>query len=339
MKPVTIQRLSATILFTAAIAGALLANAVPALLAGLLAFALTSNLLARLRKGKSSRWIVSHELHASLVVGLGSMIFLAVLGAGIVKLLGGETLQGLLLTLANAVKEIKQYLPVDVAARLPDSVLSLKELVSEQLTAHAGVLAGVSTHVLHSLVLTVVGWLIGVLAAVRVVTDPAAHASAPAFQESWAGLWHRMGIVFEGVAFAQAKIAALNAFLSAVFLLVVAPLAGWHIPYSKTLVLATFICGLLPIVGNLVSNTMVVLLALGVSLPAAIAALVFLVVIHKLEYFFSARIQGQHIGAQAWELMIALFLFEILFGAAGMVAAPIVYAFVKNELRLNKWIA
>jgi predicted PurR-regulated permease PerM len=161
----------------------------------------------------------------------------------------------------------------------------------------------------------------------------------PLFADTWFGLWHRLGQAFSRVATAQVKIAAINAFLTGVFLLVVCPWLGWHIPYAKTLILATFVTSLLPVVGNLISNTMICVLALSVSPQAALAALVFLVVVHKLEYFAAARIQGHEIGAQTWELLIMLFAFEALFGPAGMVAAPIFYAFVKTELRRSKWLS
>ena len=61
-------------------------------------------------------------------------------------------------------------------------------------------------------------------------------------------------------------------------------------------------------------------------------------IVHKLEYLLNARIQGQQIGAQAWELLIVLFAFEALFGVTGMVLAPVLYAFFKGELRRVGWL-
>jgi predicted PurR-regulated permease PerM len=57
------------------------------------------------------------------------------------------------------------------------------------------------------------------------------------------------------------------------------------------------------------------------------------VVIHKFEYFLNARIVGGQIRANAWELLIAMLLMESVFGIAGIVAAPIFYAYIKSELR------
>jgi predicted PurR-regulated permease PerM len=51
--------------------------------------------------------------------------------------------------------------------------------------------------------------------------------------------------------------------------------------------------------------------------------LAFFIVIHKLEYFLSARAVGTPIRARAWELLIAMLIMETLFGIAGLVAAPV----------------
>jgi predicted PurR-regulated permease PerM len=56
------------------------------------------------------------------------------------------------------------------------------------------------------------------------------------------------------------------------------------------------------------------------------------VVIHKLEYFLNATIVGSRIHARAWELLVAMLVMEAAFGLAGLIAAPIYYAYVKNEL-------
>jgi len=73
-------------------------------------------------------------------------------------------------------------------------------------------------------------------------------------------------------------------------------------------------------------------ISLSVSPQLAVASLVFLVVVHKLEYFLNARIVGGQIHARAWELLTAMLLMEAAFGVAGLVAAPIYYAYVKDEL-------
>jgi predicted PurR-regulated permease PerM len=113
---------------------------------------------------------------------------------------------------------------------------------------------------------------------------------------------------------------------------------GVELPFTKTLILITFIVGLLPVVGNLISNTVIVVVSMSHSLGVALGSLLFLVVIHKLEYFLNARIVGGQIRAQAWELLVAMLTMEAAFGIAGIIAAPIYYAYIKSECRINKWI-
>ena len=108
---------------------------------------------------------------------------------------------------------------------------------------------------------------------------------------------------------------------------------GIHLPLVKTMVAITFIVGLIPVVGNLVSNSVIVVVSLSHSLSIAIGSLLFLVIIHKFEYFLNARIVGSQIRANAWELLIAMMAMEAAFGLAGIVAAPIYYAYIKAELR------
>lgn len=334
-----IQRIAAYVVFAGALLAALSLHGTAALLAGLLAYVLTRSLLGWLKKYPLPRFLLSHEAVAAFLVGFWSLVALGAVGIGVARLLGGESVHDLLMTVSETLQQSKQFLPEDMAASLPDSVIAIKELASEGLKSHAGVVAGISTQALHGIVLMLVGWIVGVLAAVSTVEkslEP--QETEPLFSRTWLALWDRLAAAFAHVAFAQCKIAALNAAMTGIFLLVVCPLLGWNLPYAKTLVLVTFLCSLIPVVGNLVSNTAICTLALGVSMTAALTALAFLVIVHKLEYFMNARIQGHEIGAKAWELLIILFGFEIVFGPVGMAAAPVFYAFVKNELRYHRWL-
>jgi predicted PurR-regulated permease PerM len=97
------------------------------------------------------------------------------------------------------------------------------------------------------------------------------------------------------------------------------------------MVAVTFVAGLIPVLGNLISNGVIVIVSSSVSPQVAVAALVFLVVIHKLEYFLNARIVGSQVKAHAWELLLAMLVMETAFGVAGVVFAPILYAYVKAK--------
>ena len=142
----------------------------------------------------------------------------------------------------------------------------------------------------------------------------------------------KLGGAFRRVVFAQVRISLINTVFTAIYLAVVLPLFGVNLPLVKTMIAITFIAGLLPVIGNLISNTVIVIVSLAYSPYVAIASLTFLVVIHKLEYFLNAKIIGTQIQSRAWELLIAMLAMEAAFGIAGVVAAPIYYAYVKSEL-------
>jgi predicted PurR-regulated permease PerM len=140
------------------------------------------------------------------------------------------------------------------------------------------------------------------------------------------------------VVFSQIRISALNTTLTGLYLAVVLPMLGVQLPLIKTMIAVTFLVGLIPILGNLISNTVIVIVSLSVSPAVAIGSLAYLVVIHKLEYFINARIIGSRIRARAWELLTAMLVMEAAFGIPGLIAAPIYYAYLKDELAARRLI-
>jgi len=263
------------------------------------------------------------------------VLIVAGISGALLYALAGESPADMLAKLSDTLNQARTLLPPSLAALMPDSIIAMEELVSRSFKSHATELATLGTHFAHGLILVCVGWITGILVALRRANPAAARHP---FHETWLRMWASMSRVFEAVVFAQCKIAFINAVLTGIFLLVILPLLGYHLPFAKTLTLATFVCGLMPVIGNLVSNTLITVLALGVNFHAAVAALLFLIVVHKLEYFLNAKIQGNALGAQVWELLIVLFVMEFLFGAAGMVFAPVLYAFAKTELAHYGWL-
>jgi len=131
---------------------------------------------------------------------------------------------------------------------------------------------------------------------------------------------------FATVMGAQLTISLINTFLTAIFLLAV------QMPHAPLLIGVTFLCGLVPIAGNLVSNTVIVFVGLTVSLKIGISALVFLILIHKLEYFLNSKIIGDRIRNPVWLTLIALILGERLMGIPGLVLAPVVLNYLRVEM-------
>jgi predicted PurR-regulated permease PerM len=131
---------------------------------------------------------------------------------------------------------------------------------------------------------------------------------------------------FATVMGAQLTISLVNTALTAIFLMAV------HLPHTTLLIAVTFLCGLVPIVGNLVSNTIIVFVALTVSPKLAIGALVFLIGIHKLEYLLNSKIIGERIRNPVWLTLVALIIGERLMGVPGLILAPVVLNYLRVEM-------
>ena len=130
---------------------------------------------------------------------------------------------------------------------------------------------------------------------------------------------------FATVMGAQIIISAINTVFTTLFVLVV------HLPYAVVVVGVTFLCGLVPVVGNLVSNTIIIGIGFTVSPKTALCALIFLVVIHKLEYFLNSKIIGYRIRNPLWLTLLALIVGERLMGVPGMILAPVVLNYLRLE--------
>lgn len=130
---------------------------------------------------------------------------------------------------------------------------------------------------------------------------------------------------FATVMGAQIIISAINTLFTAIFV------AAVQLPYPLVVIGMTFLCGMLPVVGNLISNTIVVGIAFTVSPKMALIGLVFLVVIHKLEYFLNSKIVGDRINNPLWLTLLALILGERLMGIPGMILAPVILNYIKLE--------
>lgn len=243
-------------------------------------------------------------------------------------------LPGLMQLLADTLDQIRDSAPAWLASRLPESADALQLALSGWLRGHAQNLQHWGRMALEILLHLIVGLVIGVVANVSIHRRPATGALSALAVERW----RQLARAFRDVLAAQIRIALVNAALTAVYLLAVLPAFGAHVPLAKTLVAFTFFASLLPIVGNLMSNTAIVLAALTVSLAAGVASLVFLIVIHKLEYFLNAHFVGARVDMPVYALLASMLVLEAAFGAAGLVAAPVYCAWLTREMRVNGWI-
>ena len=136
---------------------------------------------------------------------------------------------------------------------------------------------------------------------------------------------------FARVIGAQIIISAINTGMTAVFLI-------WNrFDYAMVIIVLTFLCGLLPIIGNLISNTLIIGVAFTSSPRLALISLIFLVVIHKLEYFLNSKIIGDLIKNTMWLTLVGIVIGEKLMGIPGMILAPVVLHYIKVEASKNKF--
>ena len=177
--------------------------------------------------------------------------------------------------------------------------------------------------------------LVGCVVAIGIFMNPRAGIDRPDYtvrhnlygvcrdeiSRRFATFYHSFSMVIS----AQVIISAIDTTLTGIFV----GLLG--LPYLIVAVGATFLCGLLPVVGNLLSNTVVVGLGFMVSPGKGLAALAFLVCIHQLEYFLNGKIVGTKIHTPLWLTLLALVIGESVMGVTGMVLAPAILHYVRIE--------
>jgi predicted PurR-regulated permease PerM len=306
----------------------------PALIAGLLVYAVVdalAPLLERRWPGGWARQLVVGVL-AVVVAGLLALLIFAVVAFFRAELGDPNTLFDRMMP---TIDRARTQLPGWIVGYLPVSAEDFRFTATQLARAHSEQLQVAGKETAHVFGRILVGLALGALVA---LTHTRPDGNEGPLRRDLTARCERFARAFHDIVFAQARISALNTIFTAIFLLIALPLAGVHLPFTKTLIVITFIVGLLPVIGNLMSHTLIVIVALSVSLWVALGALIFLVLIHKLEYFLNANIVGNRIHARAWEILLAMLVMEAAFGLPGIVAAPIYYAYLKSELTAAKLI-
>ena len=308
----------------------------PALLAGLLVFYLVNLLAARivgrrLTLGTARLFAVS-GIAVAVVAAISLVIAVAV------TFFRSETgdLAGLLQQMAEIVETSRGSLPRWAQHWVPDADADmLQRRIVDWLRDHAAEIRTMGGEAGHGLFRLALGMVIGGLVT---LVEARRHEDFGPLARSLIERLSRLANAFRRVVFAQIRISAINATLTWLYLGVALPLAGVHLPLTKTMVALTFVLGLIPVLGNLMSNTVIFVISLSHSLTMALVSLLYLIAIHKLEYFLNARIIGGQIRASPWEILTAMLVMEAGFGIAGLIAAPIFYAYVKDELLSRRLI-
>jgi predicted PurR-regulated permease PerM len=209
---------------------------------------------------------------------------------------------------------------------------SLKDLAFETVKSEVRYLGsfakfarGATTHILFIVA--------GCVVAISLFLDPRFEtgrigAGDNLYSQYCAAISRRFGMLYQSfvtVMGAQIIISAINTVLTAIFVL------AMRLPYGVVVIGVTFLCGLIPVVGNLISNTIIVGIGFTVSPNMALIALLFLVVIHKLEYFLNSKIVGWRIHNPLWLTLLGLIIGERLLGVPGMILAPVILNYIKLE--------
>jgi predicted PurR-regulated permease PerM len=303
----------------------------PALFAGLAVYELVHLISPKFHgytstKNRARLWVLA--LIATFIVAI---LWIFALWSVSLFRFGAGSLPRMAQMMAEIIEGSRDILPAGLLQYLPGNVDAMNAAVAKLLRNHAETLQADGGIFVRSLAYILIGMVVGALLSLREVTTGRKRLRRP-LATAIAERARRFTRSFRRVVFAQVRIAALNTFLTWLYLGVALPLLGISIPYVKTMVALTFIVGLLPVIGNIISNTVIVVISLSVSFQVAGSSLLFLVIIHKLEYFINARIIGARIDAHAWELLLAMLVMEAAFGLSGLVAAPVYYAYLKDEL-------
>lgn len=132
---------------------------------------------------------------------------------------------------------------------------------------------------------------------------------------------------FKKVMGGQVIISLINTVITAILVFSI------ELPHQITLISLVFLFGLLPVIGNLFSNSILCITAFfAQGIFATVLCLILLVGIHKLEYFLNSKIIGSIVKLPMFITLMALLLGESFLGFPGIIIAIPVVLFIKSEL-------
>jgi predicted PurR-regulated permease PerM len=206
---------------------------------------------------------------------------------------------------------------------------SLKSLVLDSVTKMVGYVGSMAKVATKEFVFLIVGIVVAIGIFLNPYIDydrsPKPLNLYALYTAQISELFRSFYLSFQAVMGAQVIISGINTSITAIFIL------STGLNYAPVVIMLTFLCGLLPVIGNIISNTIIVGIAFTVSPQFAGWALLFLVVIHKLEYFLNSKIIGSRIRQPMWLTLLALILGERLLGISGIILAPVILHFIKTE--------
>ncbi len=272
---------------------------------------------------RSRVWAISLMVVLMTLLGWGSVYFARQMITGMPELM------------AKTIPAMIDYLDSH-GVRLPfDDIQGLKSMIVETIQKQWGNVGKIAGIVVHQAAFAIIGMVISIGLFLNKEVDLERHThkipnnyyttTMDALADRFRTFYHS----FERVMGAQFTISILNTGFTSIFITLC------HLPYAIMLIGVTFLCGLLPIIGNLISNTVIIGVAFSISPKTALASLVFLVIIHKLEYFLNSKIIGDRIKNPVWLTLLGLLIGERILGIPGMILAPVLLNFIKVDSSLK----
>ena len=280
---------------------------------------------------------VRSSLRKTLALTLLVFIVATLLALGVFKAVtlatgSFDSVVELLQRMAEVIDTARTRLPIWAQAYLPENIADVQSAIANWLRGHASQLGIFGQDIGRFLFHLAVGLVVGGLIAVQTASP---HGQPGPLVLA---LERRMVVLsgaFRNIVFSQARISALNTSLTAIYLEIVLPAFDVHLPLVKTMIAVTFFVGLLPVLGNLISTPVVFIVSLSVSPtvsgggPRLSPSSSISSNISPTRASSAQRIPGARVGTVDRRMLVM----EAAFGVPGVIAAPIFYAYLKDELK------
>jgi len=250
-QPVSVHEAAAWLLMAFALFFVVKFGLLPAVISGLLVYQLvhlmTPLISKRFPKKRTGSWAKLMAVGLLVLIIVGLLVFA---GVGLAALGRSDSggLNLLLAKMAEILEDSRKILPMWLVKHVPADAIAFQELITVWLRNHADQLQVVGKEAGRVIVHVIIGMIIGGMLALR---EAVTIDHFKPFARTLAGRGSMFSDAFRRVVFAQIRISALNTFFTAVYLGVVLPMAGIHLPFVKTMIAITFIVGLIPVAGNL----------------------------------------------------------------------------------------
>ena len=234
----------------------------------------------------------------------------------------------------RSLNSVTRSLPDDIREKIPGNSTDLFRMMraaTGDMTGYVRNFGGASFMIFIQLVFALI---LGLSCAL--ITSTVNHSKPLAY--AWLGAMEQYIRCFTLLMGAQVYVSIWNSFCTAIFIYGILPAFDVVLPFRDLLLMFTAVASLIPAAGNILANTLILVLTIRYGPFVAAGSVLYLFVIHKLEYFVNGYIIGRNIRASVPEMLIAIILGETAFGLPGLITAPVTYAFLKSNWQKWGWV-